>query len=205
MIRKQAHKLIESHEQAMKEVEEKATKKTGAAKVKAAQAKNEAKDMAATAKKKAVKKIEEIKKKQKKSEAVTAAAGKNMTTAKGTPAKTNANATAAAVNKIMAKANAAGKGIMDKANGKLEAAEKEKEDADKHMKDSKELTHKSVKKVNETDVVKRESVDNLHKVEMKMGVRADPKTVIDAVDTSDGNSTAKESQDDGGNTVEPEI
>jgi len=55
---------------------------------------------------------------------------------------------------------------------------------------SKELTSKSTKRVKEAQTLKKETVDKLHRVQRKQGVRVDPKAITDAVDPVDSNSTA---------------
>merc|ERR1711865_1119963 len=46
------------------------------------------------------------------------------------------------------------------------------------------------KRMEEAHRLKKEAVDKLHRVQRKQGVRVDPKTITDAVDPVDSNSTA---------------
>jgi len=64
----------------------------------------------------------------------------------------------------------------------MESAEKELSRTSKQVEKSKELATKSSKSVDQAGVLKREAVKKYHAEQEKMGVREDPKTVIDAVD-----------------------
>jgi len=187
-IRKEAHKIIQAHEKTLKKAQQKATEKANDAKMKATQKTAAAKAMGSAAGAKAKKAIAAIKKQGANSPAVQKEAEKATLTNKN--AKPNKNAKQVAINKIKAKAKAKGVAAAKKATKEANAAEEQAVTTAKQQDRSKELTSKSTKRVKEAQTLKKETVDKLHRVQRKQGVRVDPKAITDAVDPVDSNSTA---------------
>lgn len=192
-IRKEANKLIQGHEASMKKAEKVASDKVKSAKKKEKEKAALAKAAGSAAGKKAAKELDDIKKKGVKSEEVQKEAEKVAASDNSTAGIKSVNATEVAVNKIKAKAKAAGKAAERKAQKQVEAAEKEHALVSRQMDRSKELSHKSNKTVEEKNVLKREAVTKLHQVQQKMGLRDDPTAITDAVDSA--NATNKQQAD----------
>lgn len=221
-IRQEADKLIQSHEKEMKKVEEDADGKAADAQVVKKQKIEQAKAAGSAAMEKAQQELEKIKQEGANNKAVQAAEkedeagvtgnstegnGTVATTGNSTGAQKDTNATAVAANKVIAKAKAVEKEAVDKAEAEAQIVEDEHEDSKQHLKRSDELKVKSAEKVNETLAMKRETVAKFHSVEQKLGVRADPRTITNAVqdlpgsnasDTSDSttNSSAHQTEEE---------